>query len=185
MERLVANLLDTARLESGHMTLKIDWCDLEDIIGIALRRLGDVTKKYNIIIKLPENLPLIRADETLLEQVLLNLFDNALKYSPVGSNIFLTATLDGANLRVSISDNGLGIPTSDIEHIFDKFYRAKQSIKISGTGLGLSICKSIIEAHKGNIWAENIHDGGAKISFILPINLDKVPTPSKAGEKYE
>ena len=185
MERLVANLLDTARLESGHMTLKIDWCDLEDIIGIALRQLGDITKKYNIIIKLPENLPLIRADETLLEQVLLNLFDNALKYSPVGSNIFLTAILDDANLRVSISDNGPGIPTSDIEHIFDKFYRAKQSIKISGTGLGLSICKSIIEAHKGNIWAENIHDGGAKISFVLPINLDEVPTPSKAGGKYE
>lgn len=185
MERLVANLLDTARLESGHMSLKIDWCDLEDLVGIALRRLGEVPKKYLIKIQLPDTLPLIRADGTLLEQVLLNLFDNALKYSPAGSSICLTAALVDSSIRVTVSDNGPGIPPHDLKHIFDKFYRAKQPIPVSGTGLGLSICKSIIEAHKGEIWAENIQNGGARIIFNIPTNLDNIPVPLEARDQNE
>lgn len=185
MERLLANLLDTARLESGHLSLHIDWCDLEDIIGISLRRLGDSTSKYAIKTQINADLPLLRADCSLLEQVLLNLFDNAMKYSSQGSTIYLTASVTGSMLKVAISDNGPGIPPDDLQHIFDKFYRAKQPIPISGTGLGLSICKSIVEAHNGRIWAENVAGSGAKISFTIPINVDNAPTPLKAGEKYE
>lgn len=182
MERVVANLLDTARLESGMLSLKIDWCDIEDIVGIALRRLGDLTKKHHMEIQLPPDLPLIRADCVLLEQVLLNLLDNAMKYSPAGSKIRLTASAVGATLKVNIFDDGPGIPEDDLDHIFEKFYRAKQTVTVSGTGLGLSICKSIIEAHSGRIWAENVPGGGAKISFIIPINEDNTLTPIMAGE---
>lgn len=185
MERVVANLLDTARLESGMLSLKIDWCDIEDIVGIALRRLGDLTKKHPMEIQLPPDLPLIRADCVLLEQVLLNLLDNAMKYSPAGRKIRVTASAVGATLKVNIYDNGPGIPEDDLDHIFEKFYRAKQPVTVSGTGLGLSICKSIIEAHSGRIWAENAPDGGAKISFVLPINGDNTLIPRTAGEHID
>lgn len=185
MERVVANLLDTARLESGHFALHIDWCELEDIVGISLRRLGASTNKYVIKTEIVTNLPLLRADCSLMEQVLLNLFDNAMKYSPQGTTICLTASEAGSRLTVAISDNGPGIPPDDLKHIFDKFYRAKQTIPIAGTGLGLSICKSIVEAHNGRIWAENVPGSGAKISFNIPINVDNASTPLEAGEKDE
>lgn len=185
MERVVANLLDTARLESGMLSLKMDWCDMEDIVGVALRRLGDTTKKYKINSQLPADLPLIRADCVLLEQVLLNLLDNAMKYSPLGSIISITASIEVSTVKVSICDNGPGIPPDELDHIFEKFYRAKQPLPVSGTGLGLSICKSIIETHSGRIWAENIPSGGTNVSFIIPINGDDAPTPLEAGEQYD
>lgn len=185
MERVVANLLDTARLESSMLSLKMDWCDMEDIVGIALRRLGDTIRKYIIKSQLPADLPLMRADCVLLEQVLLNLLDNAMKYSPLGSAVTITASVDGSKVKLTICDNGPGIPQDELDHIFEKFYRAKQPVPVSGTGLGLSICKSIIEAHSGRIWAENIPGGGTNVSFIIPINGDGAPTPSKAGEQHE
>lgn len=179
MERLVANLLDTARLESGLLSLKIDWCDIEDLVGTSLRRLGDITNKYKIKIEIPADLPLIRGDCVLLEQVLVNLFDNAMKYSSVGSTISLTASVVGVTLKVTVSDNGRGIPQSDLGHIFEKFFRAKQPSPVSGIGLGLSICKSIIEAHHGQIWADNKSNYGVKISFTIPIDADKATTKGR------
>jgi two-component system sensor histidine kinase KdpD len=169
MERIIANLLDTARIESGMMHLKHDWCDIEDIIGTALRRLNDQLKNRPLIVDISVDIPLLKADCVLLEQVVVNLLDNALKYSPAKSPLEITVTYEDAIVQVSVADKGIGIPKEDLARIFDKFYRVKQrTVQASGTGLGLSICKSIIEAHKGRIWAENRPEGGTIISFSLP-----------------
>jgi two-component system sensor histidine kinase KdpD len=178
MDRVVANLLDTARLESGMMRLKIDWCDIEDIIGTALRRLANQIKGRPLDVDIPIEVSLLRGDCVLLEQVIVNLVDNALKYSPVDSAVEIKVNSDKDRLQVSVADRGLGIPEADLPRIFDKFYRTQQGLtNIPGTGLGLSICKSIVEAHGGTIWAENRHGGGAIISFRVPIGDNQIMLP--------
>ena len=104
----------------------------------------------------------------LLELVVLNLLDNALKYSPRGTNIDIVAEMAAGCVQVSIADQGAGIPEADLNKVFDKFYRVRQPKQVSGTGLGLSICKGIVEAHGGSIWAELRPAGGTIIRFRLP-----------------
>ncbi len=168
MDRLVANLLDTARLESGMMQLKKDWCDIEDIIGIALRRVAECIEGRLLLITIPEDLPLVKADCVLLEQVLINLLDNACKYSAEGSEITITACQNESVVEVAVADRGAGIPPEYLSQVFDKFYRVEQPKSVSGTGLGLSICKGIIEAHGGYIHAQNRCDGGTVMTFAVP-----------------
>ena len=168
MDRLVANLLDTARLESGMMQLKKDWCDVEDVIGIALRRVAECIEGRPLLINIPEELPLVRADCVLLEQVLINLLDNACKYSIDGSEIAITASQDETVVKISVADRGAGIPEEYLVQVFDKFYRVEQPKSVSGTGLGLSICKGIIESHGGYIRAENRSGGGTIMTFAIP-----------------
>jgi two-component system sensor histidine kinase KdpD len=175
MERLVSNLLDTARLESGMMRPKIDWCDAEDVIGAALARLKDATRHHPINIAVDAGLPLMRADFVLIEQVLANLVDNAVKYSPRGSEIFITAERCDAGVEISVKDGGPGIKPEDLPWIFDKFYRGQHPETIGGTGLGLAICKGIIDAHGGQIWAENVPAGGVAFHFTLPTDDDTEP----------
>jgi two-component system sensor histidine kinase KdpD len=173
MERLIANLLDTARMESGMMKLKTDWCDIEDIIGATLRRLGDLLKNHHLTVDIDQDLPFVKGDCVLIEQVLVNLFDNAIKYSEKQSEIIIRVRKIPHAIEIAILDEGVGIPQNDLEKIFSKFYRVKQPKKISGTGLGLSICKGIVEAHKGKITALNRSLGGTMISFTLPIETDE------------
>lgn len=168
MDRLVANLLDTARLESGMMQLKKDWCDVEDVIGIALRRVAKCIEGRPLLINIPEDLPLVMADCVLLEQVLINLLDNACKYSTNGSEITITASQDETVVKIAVADRGAGIPAEYLEQVFDKFYRVEQPKSVSGTGLGLSICKGIIESHGGDIYAENRPGGGTIMTFAIP-----------------
>ena len=168
MDRLVANLLDTARLESGMMQLKKDWCDVEDITGIALRRVAECIEGRPLFIHIPQELPLVKADCVLLEQVLVNLLDNACKYSAKDGEIVITASQEETMVQVAVADRGTGIPREDLAQIFDKFYRVQQPKSVSGTGLGLSICKGIIEAHGGKIRAENRPGGGTIMTFAIP-----------------
>lgn len=168
MDRLIANLLDTARLESGMMQLKKDWCDIEDITGTALRRVGEYIKEKSVVVNLAADLPLIQADCVLLEQVLINLLDNACKYSAQGDEIVITASQEKNVIQVSVADRGTGIPRENLIRIFDKFFRIEQPKRVNGTGLGLSICKGIIEAHGGRIQAENRPGGGTVVTFFLP-----------------
>ncbi len=182
MERVVVNLLDTARMENGMLHLKNDWCDIEDTVGVALRRIGETLRKYVVKTELPAKMSLIRADGVLLEQVLVNLIDNAMKYSSLGSTIIVTAAQEEDNMRITVMDSGPGIPQEDLPFIFDKFYRAKHPQKIAGTGLGLSICKSIVEAHNGKIWAKNRPGGGAEVGFSVPIRGDGVAIPDEVGD---
>lgn len=184
MERIITNLLDTARLESGMMRLKIDWCDIEDIIGTSLNRLKDLTKHYKLIVSIPPAIPMLKADFVLLEQVLINIIDNAMKYSPHNSEILISAKPKEDTIVVSVSDHGVGIPEKDLQKVFDKFYRIQQPKHVSGTGLGLSICKGIIEAHRGFIWGERRSGGGTKISFEIPLSK-KVVLPERTVDNHE
>ena len=184
MNLILSNLLDTARIESGMMKLKYDWCDIEDVIGTALQHLSEQVENRRLEINIREGIPLLQGDCVLLGQVVLNLVDNALKYSPADSSIEIQASSTNEELTVSVADHGIGIPATDMEKIFDKFYRVQHGeSSIPGTGLGLSICKSIVEAHGGKIWASNRSEGGAVISFSLP--LTKTADPSVLEDRED
>jgi two-component system sensor histidine kinase KdpD len=166
LARMVGNLLDMTRLEAGALEPRRDWYSIEEVVGAALPYTE--AKCRQVQLALEPNLPLIAFDFVLIEQVLLNLFDNACKFSPLGSPIELSARLDNGNLQLCIADRGIGVPDGELEHIFEKFYRVTRNGKVSGTGLGLSICKGIIEAHGGKIWAEGREGGGTRLTFTLP-----------------
>jgi two-component system, OmpR family, sensor histidine kinase KdpD len=179
MNRFVNNLLDMARLESGMLKLNKDWCDIQDIIGVAINRLDIVLAKRLLDIQIPAGLPLVQADYILIEQVLVNLLDNAVKYSESESKISITVSQAEKKLEITVANRGTCIPEADLSKVFDKFYRLSSPLQVSGTGLGLSICKGIIEAHNGEIWAVNNELGGVTIIFSLPLNhelSDHVPT---------
>jgi two-component system, OmpR family, sensor histidine kinase KdpD len=168
MLRIINNLLDMARVESEQLSLNYEWCDMEDIIGVAIKEIGNIGER-NLEIKINDNLPLIWADFSLIEQVLINLLDNSVKYSQSGSNIIIEVLKDKDNIIVNIIDNGIGVPPEEIPKIFDKFHRVKFSGSAQGTGLGLSICRSIIELHNGTISAKPNERGGLIITFMLPV----------------
>ncbi|MBE3577205.1 MAG: sensor histidine kinase KdpD [Limnochordales bacterium] len=158
MNRLVGNLLDMARLESGRLQLDRDACDLQEVVAGALARLKDELEPRPFTVTIPDDLPPVLIDPGLIEQVLVNLLDNAVKYSPSGSAIEVSAAVDQqhpTHVRVTVGDYGPGIPPEDLERIFERFYRLKRPGQAVGTGLGLSICRGIVEAHGGRIWAEN------------------------------
>lgn len=178
MNRFVNNLLDMARLESGMLKLNKDWCDIQDIIGVAVNRLEIVLAKHLLDINIPIGLPLVHADYILIEQVLINLLDNAVKYSDPDSKITISVRQVQKKLEIAVANRGTRIPETDLSKVFDKFYRLSSPLQVSGTGLGLSICKGIIETHNGDIWAENNNLGGVTIIFNLPLDYelsDKVP----------
>ncbi len=169
MNRLVNNLLDMARLESGHLQLKRDWCDAQDIIGVAIRRC-ETARSHPLRVDIEWNLPLIHVDFVLIEQAIVNLLDNAAKYSPPNEAISIGVRRKDGRLEFAVVDSGPGIPDEDKKLIFDKFYRLRTSHHVGGTGLGLTICKGIIEAHGGEIWAEDNDGGGTALTFALPLD---------------
>jgi two-component system sensor histidine kinase KdpD len=169
LNRLVGNLLDMTRLESGAIRIKKEPCDIQDMIGSALEGLGSRLGKRSINIEIPPELPLIQVDFVLVERVLVNVIDNALKYSPTEQPIDVKAHTAGAFLEIEVADRGTGIPPEDLTRIFDKFYRVQRPDNVSGTGLGLSISKGIVEAHGGFISAENRPGGGTIITIALPV----------------
>jgi two-component system sensor histidine kinase KdpD len=168
LNRLVENLLDMARLESGKLVPNIALCDVQDLVNAALAHFGKEIKENSITVDIPENMPFIKADFVLMEQVFKNLIQNALLYTPVDSKIEIQSSFDENSAYIIISDNGEGIPLKDIDHIFNKFYRADSKVS-GGTGLGLSIAKGIVGAHKGTITASNKLTGGSKFVIKLPL----------------
>lgn len=168
LNRLVGNLLDMTRIESGGIRVKKEWELLEEIIGSTLLRLKKRLGQRELNKVLPKDLVLVPMDSVLIEQVLVNLIDNAIKYSPTKSPIELIVELQAEAVVVSVADRGIGIPTGSEERIFDKFYRAAPE-NVGGIGLGLAICRSIIIAHDGRIWAENRPNGGSIFRFALPL----------------
>ena len=169
LNRFVGNLLDMTRLESGALKLKLISCDVQDLLGCALAALEPQLGRRKIEVRVPVGLPLVRMDMVLMTQVLVNLLDNALKYTPRQSAIELEAGLDDGTLTLAISDRGPGIPEADLRKVFDKFYRVPVPEGAGGTGLGLSICKGIVEAHGGAIRAENREGGGLRMMVTLPV----------------
>jgi two-component system sensor histidine kinase KdpD len=169
LNRLVGNLLDMTRLEAGALRLAPEPCDVQDVIGAALTQMEETLRDRRVTLDVPEELPLVPMDFVTIVQVLVNLLDNAHKYSPPETAIDLRARAVGAFLEVEVSDRGLGIPREDLVRVFDKFYRVRRPETIGGTGLGLSICKGIVEAHGGFIAAENRQGGGTTITVALPL----------------
>ncbi|MCU0487110.1 MAG: DUF4118 domain-containing protein [Anaerolineales bacterium] len=166
---LVGNLLDMTRLEGGTFHLNLEPGDTQDLVGIALARFAQRRSSHAVLVDLPETLPLVAMDMTLMTQVLLNLLDNAAKYSPEEAPIEIQGKHTGNEVVLSILDQGIGIPETDLPKVFDKFYRTPLTRGISGIGLGLSISKGIVEAHGGRIWAENRPSGGSVISLAMPV----------------
>jgi two-component system sensor histidine kinase KdpD len=169
LNRFVGNLLDMTRLEAGALTLKEELSDIQDLVGCALAALEQRIGARKIEVQLPANLPLVRMDMALMTQVLVNLLDNALKYSLPESDIRIAARMDNGRLTLEVSDRGPGVPESDLKRVFDKFYRIPVPEGAGGTGLGLSICKGIVEAHGGKIRAENRAGGGLRVIVTLPV----------------
>jgi two-component system sensor histidine kinase KdpD len=171
LNRFVGNLLDMTRLESGAIELKLELFDIGEIIGASLRRAGSVLGRYDVEVDIAADLPMLRIDAVLFEQVLFNLLDNAAKYAPPDSRIDIRARREDGNVVIEIVDQGPGIPPGDLERVFDKFYRVQaQDRRRAGTGLGLAICRGFIEAQGGRIDAENRDDRpGAVLRIRLPV----------------
>jgi two-component system, OmpR family, sensor histidine kinase KdpD len=171
LNRFIANLLDMTRLESGAIVPNTAPHDLGEIVGTALRRAGRILARHRVELELASELPMLDVDAVLFEQVLFNLLDNAAKYSPEGTTIRVRSWRDGGSVCLQILDEGEGIPPADLEHIFDKFYRAEKGDQVrAGTGLGLAISRGFIEAMHGTITAANRTDrSGAVFAVRLPI----------------
>jgi two-component system sensor histidine kinase KdpD len=169
MSTLVTNLLDMARIQSGAMKLNLQWQPIDEVIGSALRACEFQLKERKIETDLPQDLPLVCFDATLMERVLCNLLENAAKYTPPGALIRIGATVDGERLRVIVDDNGPGIPAGREVEVFEKFVRGLRESSTPGIGLGLSICRAIVQAHGGTIEAARSQEGGASLRFTLPL----------------
>ena len=169
MERLINNLLDMTRLEAGGMQVKKEWLPLEEVFGSALHRLDRRLLGREVRTDLPGNLPLVQIDALLIEQVLMNLLDNAIEYTPPLSTIEISARRNGSAVEVEVADDGPGLPAGTEERVFQKFFRAAQAERRQSIGLGLAICRGIVELHGGTIRAQNRPSGGAAFCFTIPI----------------
>ena len=182
LNSLVGNLLDMSRLEAGTLTPRREWQVLDELVEGAVRRVGPLLAGRKLDLHLAQDLPPIAVDGVQLQQVLVNLLDNAIKFSPPDSTIGLTATLAGDSLEVRVSNTGEGVPPNELDRIFDRFYRVQsgRSSGPPGTGLGLAICKGIVEAHGGSIVAQSVPGKETTILFRIP--LTSWPT---AGDRDE
>ncbi len=171
MNRLVTNLLDMARLHDGAVRLNRQWQTLEEVVGSALAESAQALRGAQVKLALPTSLPLLDVDAVLLERVLCNLLDNAVKYAGPEASIGIAASINGDAVAVSVQDDGPGIPDAMQLAIFDKFTRGEAESARTGVGLGLAICKAIVEAHGGQIRAETGAGGGARLVFTLPLGV--------------
>jgi two-component system sensor histidine kinase KdpD len=167
LNRLVGNLLDVTRLGSGHVRPRLDWCDVGDLIEVTVRSLERELAGRDLKLEIAEHLPLARLDFTLLQQALSNLLLNAAVHTPAGTGIVIQARAAPDELRLSVADEGPGLPPELLPRIFDKFFRAPNA-PAGGSGLGLAIVKGFVEAHGGNIAAANRPGGGAIFTITLP-----------------
>ena len=163
---MVENLLDMARLQGDDVQVAREWEAPEEIVGSAISIIRRRSMLHEIRVHMPHDLPLIRCDGVLLERVIFNLLENAIKYSPGGSAVTLSAALVDAHVQFTVEDQGSGIPEQQLDHVFDPFTRLQAGS--GGSGLGLAICRRIVEAHGGRIWIRPRASGGACVEFILP-----------------
>jgi two-component system sensor histidine kinase KdpD len=175
MNRLIGNLLDMIRVESGALQVQKDWQPLEEPVGVALIQLGERLKGHPVRVTLPPDLPLVPMDGVLIEQVFINLLENAAKYTPAGTPIDISAAPTDGVVRVDVMDRGPGVPPGDEQRVFEKFYRVSNEVSATGVGLGLTICRGIVTAHGGRIWVENRPEGGAAFHFTLPLSGAQPP----------
>lgn len=168
LNRLVENLLDMTRLESGRIKLNLKWYDVRDLINHIIEDLSDELEKSNLVVNIPDDANPVKVDFTLIEQALKNVLYNAVLYTPQDSEICIDVISNKDKFEISVSDNGPGIPGDELDNIFHKFYRVENS-KPGGTGLGLSIAKGFIESHNGTINVSSLKPSGTKFTISLPV----------------
>ena len=172
LNRLVGNLLDMSRIEGGALKPEKEWYPISELIHDVLGHLQTVLQGREVHICLPDDLPPVELDYLQIDQVMTNLLENAARYTPPHLPIEITGEATNEYVTIRVADHGPGIPSRDLERIFDKFYRVSGTVRRTssamGTGLGLAVCRGLIEAHGGHIWAENRPDGGAIFHFTLP-----------------
>jgi two-component system, OmpR family, sensor histidine kinase KdpD len=180
LERIVMRMLDLSRIEQRALKLEKELYPIEEIIlyTLDLGHMRSLIQGRDINIDIPEELPPVEVDPIFIGQVLVNLIENAIRYTPVESSIEISVRADDKQLFVMVADQGPGIPPSELDHIFESFYRVKQRVNggvtassNQGSGLGLAVCQGFVQAHGGRIWAENREGGGAKLQFTLPLHL--------------
>jgi two-component system sensor histidine kinase KdpD len=180
MALLADNLLDMAKLQAGSVRLRKDWQSLEELVGSAVRMLEQPLREHPLRLALDPDLPLVNCDAVLIERVLVNLLENATKYTPAGTVIGVTARAETDRLTVEVWDEGPGLPAGREPALFEKFTRGQVESAVPGVGLGLAICRAIIEAHGGTIQAENRAGGGARFTFTLPL---ETPPPFETDDE--
>jgi len=175
LNRLVQSLLSAARLQSGQVRPKLDWCDLSDVVQVALRQIEKSLEHHPIETRVDDDVPLVRADFVLMEHALSNLVLNAIIHTPPGTPIEIVARVSGKQTILEVADRGPGLPLDELNRVFDLFHRAP-SAKPGGTGLGLAIVKGFVEAQGGTVRAANRSGGGALFTIAMPLaDAPKLP----------
>ena len=173
MSDQVAKVLQMTRIETGALKVEKDWVSIAEITGSVMRRIGSMAVAHRLLLDMPDDLPLIRADATLIDQALGNLIENAVRHTPSGTVVWVRAKSQGDHLLVTVEDFGPGIAEADVERVFAKFSRGDDASgtasRSSGVGLGLAICRAIVRLHGGRAWAERIVGGGTAFRFTLPV----------------
>ena len=175
LNRFISGLIDLARIDAGELQLRRQWGAIDEIVSTALARAQPLTSDHELEVKIDHELPAVRVDERAVSEVVYTLVDNAVKYSPPGTKIKISAGLNEGMVQMSVEDEGEGVPVKLRERVFDKFFRATRDGDVSthrpsGTGMGLAIAKGIVEAHEGRIWIESPASGsGSRVVFTLPI----------------
>jgi two-component system sensor histidine kinase KdpD len=180
LERLVSNLLDMTRLDQGAVVPKREWVPAEEVVGSALTRLERLLAGRPVRTRLHADLPLLSVDPVLLEQLLVNLLENAIKYTPPGSELSVTANVVGEGIEFEVADRGPGIDAGEEERIFERFYRG-DAPGVRGAGLGLPIARAIARVHGGRLTAASRDGGGAVFRLVLPLPRGAPATPGIAG----
>lgn len=171
LNRLVENLLALSRIEGGALTPETEWYPIDELVHDVLGRMESLLQGREVKLDLPAEIPPVKLDYLMIDQVLTNLLENALRYTPASSPIEVTILPNETELLLSVADRGPGIPQSDLERIFQTFYRVIGPARSrGGTGIGLSVCRGLVEAHGGHIWAENRRGGGAVFRVALPLH---------------
>ncbi|OAI51700.1 sensor protein KdpD [Betaproteobacteria bacterium SCGC AG-212-J23] len=178
MSELIRNVLEMTRLEAGVIALNRDWHSISEIIGSALRRMEPRFGERPVAVDIPMELPLVHVDAALIEQVVANLLENAVKYTPARTPIRVHVDRRDEALVISVEDRGPGLPEGDLERLFAKFHRGHPESSIGGVGLGLAICRAIVLLHGGRIWAERPAEGGSAFRFTLPLE-EAPPMPAE------
>ncbi|TAK21916.1 MAG: hypothetical protein EPO26_13125 [Chloroflexota bacterium] len=178
LNRLVEDLLDLGRIESGRYHLERAAVDLRDLIERVARDSGAVSSRHHVVVDAPSDLPTVDADPDRVTQVVTNLVTNAIRYSPEGGEIRTRLRRENGFVVTEVIDRGVGIPPEHVERVFEKFYRVENTVtrQVRGTGLGLAICQELVRAHGGKIWVESLVGVGSRFSFTLPVAGQPVPT---------
>jgi two-component system, OmpR family, phosphate regulon sensor histidine kinase PhoR len=186
LTQMVEELLELSRIESGQVPLRLDSVPISAVIFPAVERLRPQAERNHLTLKIdvPRDLPRVLIDAGRIHQVVTNLVHNAIKFTQERGDISIVAHAEGDHVKVQVADTGVGIPATEINRIFERFYKTDRSRAAGGTGLGLAIAKHIVQAHGGEIWAESTEGEGSRFTFTMPL-AEQVATPDHVAQQVE